>query len=172
MRSSAVALLIVLAACGHTAAPDATSVLLMPTSPPTPRPTVDREALGAAYLATAERSNTVACRFIGALRESPTDLELIQRRALRFAHAQQVVANALTELSFPPDLQEHFERHIQNRVTLESELLAVAAAADLGAVNASINARVVATIQEGSATDNLIRKELGLPSVPAGVCNR
>lgn len=166
MRLSTLVLLILLAACGSSAAPSTEA------ASPTPSPTPDLAALREAYLDIADASNEVSCEFTRALRESPTDVALIQQRATENADAYGVAADALRELSFPPELQEDVEDLINSRESLESNFRAIAAAPGASAMEAAISRMFQASSERGSGTINRIREALGLPElVPAEVCD-
>ena len=139
------------------------------TPTPTPEPTPDIEALGEQYLAIVLASNAVACDFNDALSNAPSDLALQQDRATALAEAERVAADALRSIDFPPDLQLLIDEQIANRATMEAALLAFAAAADWAAANEQF-LRVVEASEAGSSGSNLIRGELGLPSIVVDPC--
>ena len=166
MRPCILALLVILAACNPSSASSADA------DSPTPTQTPDLEALADAYLQIVDASNSVGCGFTEALRDSPSDLDLVQERARQFADATRVAAEALRELTFPIELQEHVDGLIESRARVESDLRAVAASADSEAVNTAIDRLFEASRQEGSATINAIRAGLGLPDISDDVCGR
>ena len=127
------------------------------------------EALGRRFLAIVDARNQVVCVFNDALNESPSDLPLLQGIATDLAEAERTAADALRELTFPEDIQELIDEFIANKAAHEAALLAYAAAADFAAANAELE-RAIEVSAHGSELSNLLRGEMGLPSVPAGMC--
>lgn len=167
-----IAMLVLVAAvpaCGITelaaTSPSQVSTVDTPETTAKPKPTIRQ--LARRYEQIAARSNGVACSFNDAL--ATDDLALIKQQAERFAQAQRKAADALRKLDFPRRIQRMVDEVIANRASLEAALLQLSIATDVTAANAALD-RLSQVSDNGSAASNLVRGELGLPSVPIGVC--
>lgn len=169
MAVALVAVALSLGACGSAESPapasPSSAAAVDQSSRPTPTPNMP--ALARRYERIAAKANKVACRFNEALATS--DLELIQERATQLANAQRVAADAMRKPNFPPELQAMVDEVIANRAALEAALLALAASTGVDAANEALE-RIRQVSDEGAATSNLVRGELGLPSEPVGDC--
>ncbi len=151
-------------------APSATPTTAPTSTPsPTPSPTPDVAAIGEQYTSIVDARNEVACRFNAALSDSPSDLALLQERAAAMADAERTAADALRAIEFPTDIQPMIDEAIAKDAALEAALRAFSAAPDLASANVELQ-RAIDVTRETSGNSNLIRGELGLPSVPADLC--
>jgi hypothetical protein len=123
--------------------------------------------LGQAYLAAVAVFNDAGCLYNGVVGSPQARIEELQAAASRQADASRVFADALRAIPFPPPLDEPARSVIESTASAESYLRSAAAATDYDEVVTHINNAFTA-YTEGAAASNLLRGDLGLPSVSGG----
>jgi hypothetical protein len=136
-----------------------------PTPSPSPSPTpVDRAAAAQAYLAAAGSYNKANDALA---KKYPTFKTVAQGRAFFAARAKlgRIFADAVRRIVFPPDMAADVRSLLAKDAALEAAEIE-ASSARTGSELLSAAKAVQSTGRAAAAAANLVRQDLGLPSVP------
>ena len=142
---------------------------LGPTPTTTPEPAPDLAALGQTYLDAAQPANEAKCAVRPVLDDPNATAEELRGAAGQLADAYRAFADALRATVWPSPVDEDVRALIAALAATESHLRTAQSATTVEDIAANFNAGGESNSQASEAA-NLVRGDLGLPSVTGDPC--